>query len=212
MEVVARLPPGRHGLSREDVTRSQRERMLRAISEAVSELGYASTPVAEVLRRAGVSRETFYEQFANKQECFLAAYDASATMVLEAIGTALDSEPPVTSSAELLDRGLARYLAALAREPALARTFLVEVYAAGPDALARRVEIQSRFVDALIVQVEAKGAEQRFACEAIVAAASALATQRVCAGHTADMRELHGPLLRFARDSLNAAGTAVAST
>jgi len=47
MEVAEKLPRGRHGLSREDVARSQRERLLRAMAEAVSELGYANTPVAD---------------------------------------------------------------------------------------------------------------------------------------------------------------------
>jgi AcrR family transcriptional regulator len=210
MEVVDKLPRGRHGLSREHVERSQRGRMLRAMAEAVSELGYANTPVAEVLRRAGVSRETFYEQFANKEDCFLAAYDASATKLLEAMGTARDSEPSAASAEDRLARALARYLAALASEPALARTFLVEVYAAGPAALARRVEVQARFVEALTLQLRANGERQRFACEAIVATASALATQRVCAGRAAHMQELERPLLRFARESLGAAGVALA--
>lgn len=209
MEVIEKLPRGRHGLSRKDVARSQRKRMLRAMAEAVSELGYANTPVAEVLRRAGVSRETFYEQFANKEECFLAAYDASATTLLQAIGTTLDSEPPARSAGDQLDRALGRYLAALASEPALARTFLVEVYAAGSVALARRVEVQSRFVEALTAQLGAKNEVQRFACEAIVAAASALVTQRVCAGRTTDLQELHRPLLRFARSALAGAGIAL---
>ena len=211
MEVAEKLPRGRHGLSREDVERSQRERMLRAMAEAVSELGYANTPVAEVLSRAGVSRETFYEQFANKEDCFLAAYDAGATTLLQAVGTALDSEPPARDAGDRLDRALKRYLAALAREPALARTFLVEVYAAGPAALARRVEVQRRFTEALTIQLKAKSEKQRFACEAVVAAASALVTQRVCAGRAEDMQELHGPLLRFARGSLEAAGVALAA-
>ncbi|MGI8922188.1 MAG: TetR/AcrR family transcriptional regulator [Solirubrobacteraceae bacterium] len=216
MEIVEKLPRGRHRLSREDVVRSQRERLLRAMAEAVCEQGYASTPVADVLRRARVSRETFYEHFANKQECFLAAYDASATILLEAISTALPAEPPeppeppeplepiATNVADPLDRALAEYLAALAREPAVARTFLVEVYAAGPAALARRVEVQTRFVDWVSVLVGAGDENQRFACEAIVAAISTLVTQRVCAGRTAEMRELHGPLLSFARRSLQA--------
>jgi AcrR family transcriptional regulator len=209
MEVIDKLPRGRHGLSREDVARSQRERMLRAMAEAVSELGYARTPVAEVLRRAGVSRETFYEQFANREECFLAAYDASATTLLAALAPAPDSEPPASNAGDRLDRALRRYLAALAREPALARTFLVEVYAAGSAALARRVEVQSRFVEALTAQLGATNDAQRFACEAVVAAASALVTQRVCAGRTTDLQELHRPLLRFARSALAAAGVAL---
>jgi len=179
------------------------------MAEAVSELGYANTPVAEVLRRAGVSRETFYEQFANKEECFLAAYDASATTLLNAMAAERDSEPPPRSADERLERALARYLQALAREPALARTFLVEVYAAGSAALDRRLEVQTRVAEALAVQLKAKGKKQRFACEAIVAAASALVTQRICAGRAAQLQELHDPLLRFARDSLEAAGVAL---
>jgi AcrR family transcriptional regulator len=208
MDAVAKLPRGRHGLSREAVAHSQRQRMLRAMAEAVSEHGYANTSVAEVLRRARVSRETFYEQFGNKQECFLSAYDASATIMLQTI-----QDPPGLESGagagrvdDQLDQALARYLGALAREPALARTFLVEVYAAGPAALARRVEVQTRFVDAVVRLIGASGDEQRFACEAIVGAVSALVTQRVCAGRTAEVPELHGSLVRFVRASLEAAG------
>ncbi len=136
---------------------------------------------------------------------------AGATTLLQAIGTALDSEPPARNAGDRLDGALKRYLAALAREPALARTFLVEVYAAGPAALARRVEVQRRFTEALTIQLKGKSEKQRFACEAVVAAASALVTQRVCAGRAEDMRELHGPLLRFARSSLEAAGVALAT-
>ncbi len=201
MEVLAKLPRGRHRLSREVIARSQRQRMLSAIADAVSEHGYANTSVADVLRRAGVSRETFYEQFANKEECFLAAYDDSANILLQTIHNASAAEPG-TSVEQQLDRPLALYLATLAGEPALARTFLVEVYAAGPAALARRAEVQTRFVDAVSGLLHVADGEQHFACEAIVAAVSALVTQRVCAGRTADIPKLHRPLLRFIRASL----------
>jgi len=196
------LPPGRHGLSREQVARSQRGRILRAIAEAVSEHGYVMTPVAEVLRRAGVSRETFYEHFSNKQECFLAAYDASASTLLGAMTGAVRSGSEADSVAEKLERMLARYLEVMASEPAMARTFLVEVYAAGPAALAHRVEVQTRFTDVFAKIVGARGGHERFACEALVAATSALVTQRVCAGRCAELEELHGPLVRFAREAL----------
>src|SRR5688500_10815012 len=86
---VEQLPRGRHGLSREEVAESQRERMLRAMAEAVSERGYAKTPVAEVLRRAGVSRETFYQHFANKDACFLDAFDYAAGILMTEMGEAL---------------------------------------------------------------------------------------------------------------------------
>jgi AcrR family transcriptional regulator len=204
MRAGEQLPPGRHGLSREQVARSQRERILRSIAEAVSEFGYVMTPVAEVIRRAGVSRETFYEHFDNKQQCFLAAYDASADTLLEAAKEAARSAP-FDDVAERLERLLARYLAVLAKEPAMARTFLVEVYAAGPAALARRVEVQARFTEMLAAMVGARDDHQRFACEALVAATSALVTQRLCAGRSTELGSLHAPLVRFARQSLRAA-------
>ena len=201
------LPRGRHGLSRDEVVRSQRGRMLRAMAEAVAEHGYAKTPVAEVLRRAGVSRETFYEHFANKEECFLAAYDAGVAIILAEM-TAGDPEQDAQEPdlAARLDRVLDRYLTVLAREPAVARTFLVEVYAAGPAALARRVESQARFAQAIIALVGAKTDSQRFACEAFVAAASSLVTQRVCAGTLAGAQDLREPLARFMRSTLEAEG------
>ena len=202
MRAAAQLPPGRHGLSREEVARSQRERILRAIAEAVSEKGYVMTSVADVLGRAGVSRETFYEHFANKQECFLAAYDACADVLLESVQDAVRSAPATDGIAERLERLLARYLEVLAKEPAIAHTFLVDVYAAGATALARRAEVQSRFVAMLAKMVGAVDPHDRFACEALVAAISALVTQRVCAGRSHELEKLHAPLVRFARGSL----------
>ena len=104
MRAAEQLPPGRHGLSRKEVARSQRDRILRSIADAVAEHGYVMTPVADVLRRAGVSRETFYEHFANKQECFLAAYDASADTLLASVREAARSAPPTAGVAERLER------------------------------------------------------------------------------------------------------------
>ena len=83
------LPRGRHHLSREEVTGSQRERMLQAIVELVAESGYAGTTVGGIAARAGVSRTTFYEQFATKEECFQAAYDAVVEQMVEAIVAAM---------------------------------------------------------------------------------------------------------------------------
>ena len=70
-----RLPRGRHGLPREAVTESQRNRIHQAMIEVVSERGYPETRVVDVIGVAGVSRKTFYELFDSKEDCFLAAYD-----------------------------------------------------------------------------------------------------------------------------------------
>src|SRR3954454_14835880 len=86
---VRQLPRGRHRLSRDEVVASQRGRMLTAMAEAVAQKGYARTTVADVLSRARVSRETFYEQFADKEDCFLAAYGFAVVALLGSIADAV---------------------------------------------------------------------------------------------------------------------------
>ena len=49
--------------------------MLAAAVEAVEEVGYARMTVAQVIGRARVSRKTFYDVFADREDCFLAAFD-----------------------------------------------------------------------------------------------------------------------------------------
>jgi AcrR family transcriptional regulator len=198
-----RLPAGRHGLTRDQVRESQRSRMQRAMAEEVAANGYASTPVAAVLKRAGVSRETFYQHFANKEECFLSAYDSAATIVL---GAMVDAPLESPSAAERLSGVLARYLAVLASEPAIARTFMVEVYAAGPAALERRVAVQARFAEAVTALLGARTTQQRFDCHTLVAAVIGLVTEQICAGETEHLEALHGPVMRFAQAPLAAIG------
>src|ERR1700684_395276 len=76
--LYARLPRGPHRLNHKQVIRRQRDRIHGAMVEAVAANGYAGTSVRQVVGLAGVSRRTFYEQFANKQECFLVTYDLLA--------------------------------------------------------------------------------------------------------------------------------------
>lgn len=199
----ARLPRGRHGLPRETVVRAQRERMLRAMAETMAGKGYVATTVADVIRAARVSRETFYEQFTSKEDCFASAYEAAAAILLEVVSGARvsDGEP-----IEQFSRTLRVYLDTLAAEPAFARLFLVEVYAAGPDALARRAAVQRVFVDQVIDLFGARTAEHRFACEAFVAATSSMVTARLAANDLEGLRRLHRPLVRLARRRLRCTG------
>ena len=67
------LPRGRSGLPLRAVRASQRERLLRSVIAAVSDIGYPGVTVADIVRRARVSRAAFYAHFADKEECFLAA-------------------------------------------------------------------------------------------------------------------------------------------
>ena len=188
---VHQLPRGRHGLTRDEVLASQRRRMLAAIAEAVSHKGFAGVSVADVIARAGVSRETFYEQFANKEDCFLQALDAGADRVLKVLGAALAE--PADTRAERLGNVLDAYLHALAAEPAFAKAFLIDAYGAGPRATARRIELQQRFVDVVARILGTRS----FACEAVVAAVSSLATARVGTGRAGELPELREPLVEL---------------
>jgi AcrR family transcriptional regulator len=112
--------------------------------QAVAQKGYSGATVADVVSRAGVSRKTFYEHFRDKEECFLAAFDVGVDLLLEAIAQA---QPPGDNPTwiALMRARVRAYLQTLASQPAFARTFLIEVFAAGPRALERRAEVLRRF-------------------------------------------------------------------
>src|SRR5688572_25236353 len=82
------LPPGRHGLPRAFVVQNQRERILAAVGDVVSVAGYRDMSVEDVIVTAGISRRTFYEHFKNKQDAFLAAYDAVLVQLLSIVQSA----------------------------------------------------------------------------------------------------------------------------
>lgn len=193
--MTERLPRGRHGLSRADVAGQQRARILTAFAEVLTERGYVGTPVAAIIERAGVSRETFYEQFASKQECFVAALE-NTVQDLGALLTIALERPG--SPIERFDRMLRIYLDALAAQPDTARLFLIETYAAGEDAMRRRLELQSEFVDGLLTIFDRRSTRDRAACEALVGATVALVTARFVAGDIAGVRSVRRPVMDLA--------------
>src|SRR5712691_7213909 len=89
------LPSGRHGLLPTFVAANQRERIMAAVGPAVTELGYPEMSVEAIVARAGVSRRTFYEHFKNKEDAFLAAYDAVVQLQARQIRRAYFEETTV---------------------------------------------------------------------------------------------------------------------
>jgi len=177
-------------------TDTQRARMLEATARAVASKGYVNTTVADIVALAGVSRTTFYAQFADKEDCFTAALDTVTDLFLGHLAHVL--EQAEGEPLERLSAVLAAYLEQLAAEPELAHTFLIEVYAAGRQTVRRRVEVMQRFQQLVAEVLEADDEETRFACEALVAAVSSLATMRVAAGESERLPELHGRLVALA--------------
>ncbi|MGC7098511.1 TetR/AcrR family transcriptional regulator, partial [Amycolatopsis lurida] len=195
--MTTRLPSGRHHLSRDEVVGAQRARMLRAAAEVMAEQGYPSATVAAIIKRAGVSRETFYQQFPNKQACFVAALEAAIDLLAAAV------EPPTAGTPlDRFDRFVGRYLELLAEHSALARLFLIETYAAGPEAMRRRLELQQHFVELLVRTFGARSPRERFACQALVGSIVSLVTARFVEGDTGGLAALREPIVGLARDLL----------
>jgi AcrR family transcriptional regulator len=124
------LPRGRHRLSREAVTRSQRERLVDAAARVTAARGYEATTVADILAVAGVGRETFYELFEDRRACVLAAHQELLDELVGQVRVAYEGP------GEWVERCRAALRVALewfAAEPALGRFLLVELAAVGPE-------------------------------------------------------------------------------
>ena len=137
------LPPGRHGLPRSFVIQNQRERILAAVADVTSSASYAEMSVEDIIVTAGISRRTFYEHFKNKHSAFLAAYDEAAGRSARGGERGLRVAHDLRSSA--CGPASRRFSALLAADPAFARMCIVEVMAAGPEAVERRNEAMKAF-------------------------------------------------------------------
>lgn len=194
----AKLPRGRHGLPRDYVHRNQHERMLGAMAVAVADKGYGATTVADVLERAGVSRKTFYQHFSDKHACFLASYDAGVQVLqAEVFGAYREPDGPWRTRAE---RAIARLLEVLGSEPSFARMCMVEVLAAGPEAVARYGAVVRGFIP--LLQAGNEGIRRRppvspLICRALVGGAQSLIYDEVLAGRAAELESLIPDVQRF---------------
>lgn len=142
-----KFPPGLRRLPADLVSAVQRERMLVAMMRAVSELGYRDVNVQDVLERAAVSRPTFYEHFTNKEACFLAALDVSATRLRGRIAAA--AVDGGDDWRERMRLGLEELLRFAVEESDAARALIVEARGASSAALERRDALLEQFADCI---------------------------------------------------------------
>lgn len=165
-----RLPAGRHGLSPEFVVHNQRSRIFDAMARRVAEKGYANTSVEHVVQLARVSRRTFYDHFRNKEDCFLQTYDGVVSLMVAEMLKAYRAED---QWAARVRAGIRAFLHFLQIEPHFARMCVVEVVAAGHDALERRDATMRGFVpliDSIREELEHPEAIPEVTAEAIVGA------------------------------------------
>ena len=120
----------------------QRRRMLEALPHAVAENGFEATTVEHVVKLGGVRRNSFYEQFRDKRDCFAAAYEITQERLLGVLTF------QCYTKAGLVDRiraALGAGLALLGANPSLARLIVVEAPAAGDEIAARHQEWLDRY-------------------------------------------------------------------
>jgi AcrR family transcriptional regulator len=141
------LPRGRSRLPLPAVRASQRERLLRSVIAAVSESGYLAVTVADIVRRARVSRAAFYAHFTDKEDCFLAATAEGRELMIAQIVSATRAAPAGASDEDVLRAACRGYLAFLVGEPAFARVFYIAMPTAGPRAVDRLDAAPRLFAD-----------------------------------------------------------------
>jgi AcrR family transcriptional regulator len=141
------LPRGRSRLPAPAVQASQRERLLRAAVAAIADKGYPDVTVADIVRRAKVSRAAFYLHFRSREDCFLAATRRGGQLlfghVLQAVRAIGDDAPDEA----VLRAGCRAFLGFLADEPAFARVFYIDMPAAGPVAVEQLQDAGCRFAE-----------------------------------------------------------------
>jgi AcrR family transcriptional regulator len=129
------LPAGRHGLPRQFVVSNQRDRIMAAVADVCSTAGYVSMSVEDIVVTSGVSRRTFYDNYRGKEDAFLSAYDEVSAQLLGRVKEAYDSADGLVARARESLRALLDFIAS---EPTFADMCVVEVLAAGPQAIERR--------------------------------------------------------------------------
>src|SRR5687768_16393171 len=143
----ATVPRGRHAPPLEVRQSVQRDRLFAAAAAVFARAGYAEASAESIAREAGMSKATFYEHFANKEECVLALFDAASGEVLQAMAraTAEAGDDP----RERMRAGAVAFLEMLASHPDEAQTLLVEVIGAGERGAERRDWVFTAFAEAI---------------------------------------------------------------
>jgi AcrR family transcriptional regulator len=182
-------------MSRDDVARNQRARMYGGMIEAVHARGYPQTTVADVIALAGVSRRAFYEQFANKEACFLSTYDI---VVARARKLVLDAWGRERGWANRLHGACKALLDDVAGSPKGPRLVLVDSLGIGPKARERMTLASTTFerVLATAFKADPNGEElSPLTVRAIVAGIRHVAFTRMYEGREKELYTLADELL-----------------
>jgi AcrR family transcriptional regulator len=188
-ERYRRLPTGAHGLAREEVERDQRERLQRAMTELIVERGYQGVRILDLTQLAHVSRPTFYELYADKEELLLAAYNDIARRTAETTIAAIDFEAPLE---ERMRVGMRAFAELAAAEPHAMSLFLLGAFGAGAKALARRKETIRALEQALMSSRTSSGEQvaPALTLKVVLGGIREVAVARLHHGTTVELRRI----------------------
>jgi AcrR family transcriptional regulator len=187
-----------HAPKLELVNSPKRVKILVGMLEAVGAEGYDATSVRTILDRTGLYRQAFYDNFADKDSCYLAALEMGIARLEALVVKAAASEE---SWRGRLRAGLGALLDQLDAEPDLGRGVIVEVHAAGPEALARRAEAMKKaadFIDLARLEADESESPPQIAPEGIVAGIHAIVHSRLSTGACDGFRDLLPEFMYFA--------------
>jgi AcrR family transcriptional regulator len=197
------VPRGRHAPPLEVRQIRQRGRLFAAASAVFARMGYADATAEAIAREAGMSKATFYEHFANKEDCIIALFDVGTQDVLNVMREAAD-ETPADDPRARVRVALGVFLATLAEFPDDSQTLLVEIVGAGPRAMEHRdraLEAVSQYLVELNRQDAESGASPLLASPhdayAITGAVVELASRQIRTGVPEDIRDLEPVIERL---------------
>jgi len=174
----------------------KRERILQGMLEAVGTQGFERTSVQDAVAGAGLYRQAFYDSFEDKEDCYLQAIDAGSAWIELAMREAAAGESTWRGQ---LRGALSGLLAFLEEQPAVARAVLVEVHAAGPNAVEKRTEAMERAAMMMDgAREESTGIAPEIAAEAVVAGILAVLHNRLSTDQTSNFMQLLPELMYLA--------------
>ena len=207
------VPRGRHAPPLEVRVGLQRRRLLGAAATVFARAGYADASAEGISREAGMSKATFYEHFANKEEAILSLFDEAVTEVMLAMAAAEPARSELGTYEAWMQAGLRAFLDKLAAEPEAAQTLLVEIIGAGPRAMERRDAVLDAFAQALYrdnARVAPRLRAPTFASPddafAVIGAIVEVVSRQLRTGHPADIREVEPVLMRVLLGVLTQSG------
>jgi AcrR family transcriptional regulator len=193
---ISQARPGGHPLRREVLVHHQRRRILTAVVEVAAEVGYRATSVAAIIKRGGVSKLKFYENFSSKEDAFLAAYDEGVVEAAQRVRAAVEAAGAEASAR--VDVGIGALLDFLGEHPALARACILEAPSVGAHMGERRDRALAAFAPLLAAARDEAGEGPPNLEETVLDGLYWLLYEALVSGKPKQLRRLRPALVEFA--------------